>query len=210
MPSLCRTLIVFALLGLSAVNASCGDNGGAQLGWGSQAQADKSGPAAIFGFNSSGPFDAAGNPILSVVQTQDWDFEAWICGQVSPNAYPQTTYGPVIAATLQPAAAQCLTVSELGAANATVSLQPCVNDIRANPVPSQSFQWVGTDYITYGFAFLGNQSAPVDPSVATDYIPTLVPATNATAAYLRLDYSPGGLPASTGLETGLILDLSDD
>lgn len=84
------------------------------------------------------------------------------------------------------------------------------NDIRANPVPSQSFQWVGTDYITYGFAFLGNQSAPVDPSVATDYIPTLVPATNATAAYLRLDYSPGGLPASTGLETGLILDLSDD
>lgn len=90
------------------------------------------------------------------------------------------------------------------------------------------FQWIGTDYITYvdassfyfsgsvyithsyGFEFIGNQSVPVDPSSSTDYIPTLVPATNTTGPYVRLDYAPGGLPASTGLETGMILDLSDD
>ncbi|KAJ6577452.1 hypothetical protein B0H19DRAFT_1062071 [Mycena capillaripes] len=176
-----------------------------------QLESDQHGFASVFGFNSSGPFDAAGNPILSLIaQGSNYAFEAWICGQVSPNAYPQTTFGPVISATLNPGAAFCLTISELEVANATISLQPCVNEINANPVPTQMFQWIGTAFITYGFAFLGNQSVPVDPSATTDYTPSLAPATNTTAAYLRLDYTPGGLPASTGFETGMILDLSDD
>ncbi|KAJ7868850.1 hypothetical protein B0H13DRAFT_1055482 [Mycena leptocephala] len=207
MSSICRTLLISALLGLSAVNAWCGDNGGAGLAWGSQAGADRSGFSTILGFDSTGPFDAAGNPILTVVSNFDWSLSAFLCGQASPDAYPQTTFGPVLKFS---GTTLCLTVSELEAANATISLQPCVNDVSANPVPTQMFQWIGTDYITYGFEFIGNQSVPVDPSSSTNYIPTLVPATNTTGPYVRLDYAPGGLPASTGLETGMILDLSDD
>ncbi|KAF7356325.1 hypothetical protein MVEN_00964800 [Mycena venus] len=207
MSSFCRTLFISALLGLSAVNAWCGDNGGAGLAWGSQAEADKIGFNTILGFKSSGPFDTAGNPILTVVSSFDWSLAAFICGQKNPDSYPQTTFGPVLTIS---GPTLCLTISELEAANATISLQPCVNDITANPVPTQMFQWIGTDYITYGFEFIGNQSVPVDPSSSTDYVPTLVPATNITGAYVRLDYLPDGLPASTGLETGMILNLSDD
>ncbi|KAJ7760736.1 hypothetical protein DFH07DRAFT_1060041 [Mycena maculata] len=103
----------------------------------------------------------------------------------------------------------CLTVSALESANATISVQPCINDVSFNPDPTQMFQWVGTAYITYGFAFIGNQSVPVGPSSATDYVPSLVNAMSTTAAYIRLDYSPGRLPASTGLETGMVLALSE-
>jgi hypothetical protein len=51
---------------------------------------------------------------------------------------------------------------------------------------------------------------PIDPTTPTDYVPSLVPATPVIGAYVRLDYSPGGLPPSTGLETGMILELSDE
>ncbi|KAJ7183211.1 hypothetical protein C8R46DRAFT_1066273 [Mycena filopes] len=208
MPSIHRTLFVSSLVGLSFVNARM-----EQLGWGTQAGTDQSGPQAFLGFNSSGPFDAAGNPILSVVSHASDDpdaLSAWICGQANPDSYPQTTFGPLVS-DLRGNVTFCLTVSELEAANATVSLLPCVSDISANPVPSQTFEWIGTDYVTYGFAFLGNQTGlPISPSAATDYTPSLVGASNTTAAYLRLDYTPGGLPPSTGKETGLILLLSDD
>ncbi|KAJ7749287.1 hypothetical protein DFH07DRAFT_1062377 [Mycena maculata] len=212
MPSVSCALFVSALF--LSVNAFCGDNGGVELGWGTQAAADANGenPSTVLGFSSSGPFDAAGNPILSVIATNAgfgssyYAFEAFICGQYNPDSYPQTSFGAVITTASSEA---CLTVSALESANATISLQPCVNDISSNPVPTQMFQWVGTNYITYGFAFIGNQSVPVK-YVATDYVPTLVDATDTTAAYIRLDYAPGGLPPSTGLETGLILELSDD
>ncbi|KAJ7039650.1 hypothetical protein C8F04DRAFT_1178770 [Mycena alexandri] len=202
--------LISSLLSLSGVNAWCGDNGGAVIGWGTQAETDQRGPNAFLGFNSSGPFDAAGNPILTVVSNaQQHEFAAFICGQANPDSYPQTTFGPVISLTGDPSL--CFTVSELEAANATVSLLPCVTAIQSDPYLTQMFQWIGTAYITYGFVFLGNQTGlPLDPSVATDYTPSLVPATNTTAAYLRLDYTPGGLPPSTGLETGLVLILSDD
>ncbi|KAJ7439117.1 hypothetical protein FB451DRAFT_1415919 [Mycena latifolia] len=213
MPSICRTLFL-SLLGASAVHAWCGDNGGALIGWGSQAGADQTGIQTVFGFNASGPVDAAGNPIFSVVNGRPVDrgLAAYICGQVNPDSYPQTTFGPVVSVDSVVASTPlCLTASALEQANITVSLLPCVNSISATPVPTQAFQWIGTAYVHYGFAFVGNQSSvPLDPSTPTDYVPTLVNATNTTAAYLRLDYVPGGLPASTGKEMGLVLDLSDD
>ncbi|KAJ6555678.1 hypothetical protein DFH09DRAFT_1365690 [Mycena vulgaris] len=217
-----RTLFLSSLLGISAVNASCGDNGGAELGWGTQADTDSNGanPRTVLGFSSTGPFDAAGNSILSVIATNAgfeesfYAFNAFICGQASPNAYPQTTFGPVInsdSISTHTSIPLCLTASALGEANATIALLPCVNDISAIPVPTQKFQWIGTDFITYGFEFIGNQSGtPLDPSMPTDYTPSLVPETNGTAAYIRLDYAPGGLPPSTGLETGMVLALSDE
>ncbi|KAJ7510474.1 hypothetical protein B0H11DRAFT_2216266 [Mycena galericulata] len=217
MPSVFSAILFTALFGLS-VNAQCGDNGGAELGWGSQAEADANGAnvRTALGFNSKGPFDAAGNPILSVISINSgydssfYAFSAFICGQYSPDNYPQTTYGPVISAA-ETSIAQCLTVSELEAANATISLQPCVNDISANPVATQMFEWIGTNYVTYGFAFIGAQSPlPINPSNSTDYTPSIVGSLNKTGGYVRLDYTPGGLPPSTGLETGLILELSDD
>ncbi|KAJ7143465.1 hypothetical protein C8R46DRAFT_1232950 [Mycena filopes] len=214
MPSIHRTLFISALVGLSVVYAECGDNGGAvTIGMGHTSGNGPDSPQFCLGFNSSGPFDAAGNPILSVVTSDDPDaLAAWLCGQANPDWYPQTTFGFIISEYLGGRdETWCLTVSELEAANATVSLLPCVSDIFANPVPSQTFEWIGTNYITYGFAFLGNQSGlPLSPSVATDYTPSLVAASNTTAAYLRLNYTPGGLPPSTGQETGLILLLSDD
>ncbi|KAJ7621746.1 hypothetical protein DFH06DRAFT_1143485 [Mycena polygramma] len=219
MPSISRALFISALF-LSAT-ASCGDNGGAELGWGTQADADSNGsnPRTVLGFSSKGPFDAAGNPILGVIATNAgfdssyYAFSAFICGQANPDSYPQTTWGrsPVISASSPSSDTRCLTVSPLGAANATVSLLPCINDISTPPPANQTFEWIGTDFITYGFAFLGTTSGlPVDPSASTDYVPSIVNTTDGTAAYLRLDYVPDGLPASTGKETGLILELSDD
>ncbi|KAJ6466036.1 hypothetical protein C8R47DRAFT_1154225, partial [Mycena vitilis] len=219
MPSISRSLFISALF-LSAT-ASCGDNGGAELGWGTQEDADSNGsnPRTVLGFSSKGPFDAAGNPILSVIATNAgfdssyYAFSAFICGQANPDSYPQTTYGPIISEgsiATQSSVPQCLTVSPLGAANATVALLPCISDISAAPPANQTFEWIGTDFITYGFAFLGTTSGlPIDPSASTDYVPSIVNTTDGTAAYLRLDYVPGGLPASTGKETGLILELSD-
>ncbi|KAJ7661303.1 hypothetical protein DFH06DRAFT_1325618 [Mycena polygramma] len=84
--------------------------------------------------------------------------------------------------------AHCLTVSQLGAANATISLLPCINSISSPPPANQTFQWIGTDFITHGFAFLGTtEGLPLDPSVATDYVPSIVNATDTTPAYVRLD-----------------------
>ncbi|KAJ6584398.1 hypothetical protein B0H19DRAFT_1249373 [Mycena capillaripes] len=218
MPSLCRALLISALFIVSA-HAFCGDNGGAELGWGTQADADANGanPRTVLGFNPAGPLDAAGSPILSVIATNAgfdasfYAFAAFLCGQANPDSYPQTTFGPVISATSTNSDVRCLTVSAIGEANATVSLQPCVNDISTPPVPTQTFEWIGTAFITYGFAFLGNASGlPLAPNVSTDYTPSLVPDASTVGAYLRLDYTPGALPPSTGLETGLILELSDD
>ncbi|KAJ6506313.1 hypothetical protein C8R47DRAFT_1315791 [Mycena vitilis] len=218
MPSVSRALFISALC-LSAAAVSCGDNGGAELGWGSQADADTNGAnvRTVLGFSSSGPFDAAGNPILSVIATNAgysssyYAFSAFLCGQSNSQSYPQTTYGPVLSASSTTNDAQCLTVSPLGAANATISLLPCISAISSLPPSNQTFQWIGTDYVTYGFAFLGTtEGLPLDPSAATDYVPSIVDATETTPAYVRLDYVKGGLPASTGKETGLILELSDD
>ncbi|KAJ7140720.1 hypothetical protein C8R44DRAFT_974516, partial [Mycena epipterygia] len=217
MSSMRRTLLVSALLGISAVNAFCGDNGGAELGWGTQADADGNGanPRTVLGFSSSGPFDAAGNPILSVIATNAgfnsdfYAFNAFICGQDNPDGVPQTTFGPVINANGK--GTPCLTASALTGSNITVALLPCVNDISANPVPTQTFEWISTHFITYGFAFVGDQSAeaPLDPTKPTDYVPSLVPPNVAVGSFVSFDFVPGGLPPSTGQETGLILELSD-
>ncbi|KAJ7661345.1 hypothetical protein DFH06DRAFT_1129455 [Mycena polygramma] len=213
-----RALFMFALF-LSTAAQQCGDNGSAELGWGSQVDADANGAnvRTVLGFNSPGPFDAAGNPILSVIATNAgfsssyYAFYAWICGQSTTQSYPQTTYGPVLSTSLTTNDAYCLTVSPLGAANATITLLPCINFISSPSPANQTFQWIGTDFITYGFAFLGTTDGlPLDPSVATDYVPSIVNATDTTPAYVRLNYVKGGLPASTGRETGLILELSDD
>jgi hypothetical protein len=71
-----------------------------ELGWGTQAEADDNGgnPRTVLGFSSSGPFDAAGNPILSVIATNAgfnvdfYEFSAFICGQDNTE---QTTFGYV-------------------------------------------------------------------------------------------------------------------
>ncbi|KAJ7051186.1 hypothetical protein C8F01DRAFT_1377117 [Mycena amicta] len=198
-------LATILLLSLSGVHAWCGDNGGAALGWGSQEQADQSGFHTVLGFDPSGPLDAEGNPILGVVSHgASYDWAAYLCGQASPDAYPQTTFGPLL---YESNRTLCLTASGLESENITLSLQPCLT---FPPYPTQQFQWVGTAFITYGFAFLGNATTlPVDPTSPTDYIPSLSNGT-AVGSYLSFNYSLAGLPASTGHETGLILDLSDD
>ncbi|KAJ7614827.1 hypothetical protein FB45DRAFT_1108985 [Roridomyces roridus] len=199
------------------VNADCGDNGGALLAWGSQESADASGtnPSIILGFNNAGPFDAAGNPILSIIavdagySSDYYAFNGWTCGQANPNSYPQTTYGPLICtSSLYGDVQTCLTISALNATNATISLQTCV-DISTPPVPTQTFEWIGTNYITYGWAFLGAQGPlPLSPSISTDYVPSIVGS--GVGAYVSMDYVPGGLPPSTGKEIELILELSDE
>ncbi|KAJ7140721.1 hypothetical protein C8R44DRAFT_866418 [Mycena epipterygia] len=222
MPSIRRTLLLSALLGISTVTASCGDNGGAELGWGTQSDTDANGgnPRTVLGFSSSGPFDTAGNPILSVIATNAgfnedfYAYSAFICGQANPDSYPQTTFGPVInqvSISTHTSIPLCLTASALLGSNITVALLPCVNDISVTSVPAQTFEWIGTDFITYGFAFVGNQTAeaPLDPTKPTDYVPSLVGGVN-VGSYLSFDFVPEGLPASTGLETGLVLALSDD
>ncbi|KAJ6608700.1 hypothetical protein B0H10DRAFT_2067064 [Mycena sp. CBHHK59/15] len=203
-------LLLSTLLGLYNVHATCGTM---ELGWGTQADTDDNSgnPRTVLGFGSKGPFDAAGKPILSVIATNAgfdesfYAFTAFLCGQANPDSYPQTTFGPVISSSSD----QCLTISELGVANATVSLAPCVNPVTEIPDATQTFEWIGTDYITYGFVFLGNLTGtPLPPSARTDYTPSIV-ATD-SGSYLRLDYTPDQLPPSTGLETGMVLALSDD
>jgi hypothetical protein len=72
------------------------------------------------------------------------------------------------------------------------------------------FQWVTTEFVSYGWAFLGNQSTPVDATAATNYPPALVPEVPAVGAFVRLAFVPGGLAPSTGTEPGLVLELSDE
>ncbi|KAJ7686954.1 hypothetical protein B0H17DRAFT_1071037 [Mycena rosella] len=227
------TLVVGALLAVSAVNAFCADNGGTvsvhitspltvfslvlqKLGWGTPADADSNDdhPRTVLGFSTSGPFDAAGNALLSVIALNAgfdpgfFAFSAFICGQTNSDTFLQTTFGPVISATTD--SPFCLTASALGEQNITIALLPCVNNISVDPVPTQMFQWVSTVFDTYALEFLGNQSGlPLDPSTPTDYVPSLVPATVGIGAHVRLDYSPGGLPPSTGHETEMVLDLVD-
>ncbi|KAJ7140719.1 hypothetical protein C8R44DRAFT_866416 [Mycena epipterygia] len=221
MPWIYRALLVFALLGIYAVNADCGDNGGAVLGWGTQAAADVKLMTEL-GFSSSGPFDVAGNPLLSVISTNGGTghlmFSAFICGQVNPDGAPQSTFGPVVSEdSMDSQTPFCLTASALTGSNITVALLPCVyaphtppNDISVDPVPTQTFEWITTHFVTYGFAFVGDQSAeaPLDPTKPIDYVPSLVGGVQ-LGSYVSFDFVPGGLPASTGRETGLILGLED-
>ncbi|KAJ7726723.1 hypothetical protein B0H14DRAFT_3899738 [Mycena olivaceomarginata] len=102
MAPLHRTILVIisGLLGLSVVHTECGDNGGAGLAWGSQVGADKDGFSTILGSNSTGPFDSAGNPILTVVRFFGHQSRGVLCGQKNPDSYPQTTFGPVLTAPL--------------------------------------------------------------------------------------------------------------
>ncbi|KAF8207082.1 hypothetical protein K438DRAFT_1962714 [Mycena galopus ATCC 62051] len=94
----------------------------------------------IFGLNSSGPFDAAGNQILTVLSdvTSSWALEDL---RTSPN---YLMWGRTVLSTAS--------VSELEAANAGGALAPALR-----------LQCVGASYA-------GNQSVPVNPSVATDYV----------------------------------------
>jgi hypothetical protein len=61
------------------------------------------------------------------------------------------------------------------------------------------------------FAFVGNQTAeaPLDPTKPTEYMPSLISGVK-VGSYLSFDFVPEGLPASTGLETGVVLALGDD
>ncbi|KAJ7616308.1 hypothetical protein DFH06DRAFT_1307096, partial [Mycena polygramma] len=171
MPSLSRVLFI-ATLFLSVTADSCGDNGGAELGWCTQADADSHGPRAVLDFSSQVALHAAGVPILSVITTNtNYAFSAYICGQANPDSYPQTTYGcPGQICIVARVCVERGTMPHrlpLGGANATVSLRvlPCINDISTPPLANQTFEWIGTDFITYGFAFLGTTSGlPLDPS----------------------------------------------
>ncbi|KAJ7702810.1 hypothetical protein B0H17DRAFT_1194674 [Mycena rosella] len=97
----------------------------------------------------------------------------------------------------------CLTASALGEKSLAIALLPCVNDISGDPVPTQTFQWVSTDFITYGFEFLGNQSGlPLQASTPTDYVPSLVPATAGIGAHLRLDFAPAASRHRRGTRRG--------
>ncbi|KAJ7654321.1 hypothetical protein B0H17DRAFT_1099928 [Mycena rosella] len=210
------TLVVGALLAVSAVNSFCADDGATVnahinppltvFSLGTPADADSNGdhPHTVLGLSTSGPFDAAGNALLSVIALNAgfdpgfFAFFAFICGQTNPDSFPQTRFGPVISATTD--SPFCLAASVLGEQNITI---PLLNDI-------SMFQWVGTVFETYALEFLGNQSGlPLDPSTPTDYVPSLVPATVGIGVHVRLAYSPGGLPPSTGHETGMVLDLVD-
>ncbi|KAF7333279.1 hypothetical protein MSAN_02422400 [Mycena sanguinolenta] len=221
MPSISRAKIflISTLLGISCVNAGqCGDNGGVELGWGTMAAADANGENVntALGFKSTGPFDAEGNPILTVIATNAgfdssfYLFNAWICGQDTVG-FQQTNYG----AMLGEAGAEtslCLTASAIETSNITLSMQPCVNDISTPPVPTQMFEWnENGDFITYYLVFLGNTTGlPLKETANTDYTPSLVPATNTTGAYIRLDYTPGANAPLTGDVNGIVLELSDD
>ncbi|KAJ6453363.1 hypothetical protein C8R45DRAFT_1112523 [Mycena sanguinolenta] len=233
-------LVSTLLLGISGVNASCGDNGGAELGWGTMAAADRNGENVntALGFKSTGPFDAEGNPILTVIATNAgfdssfYSFNAWICGQ-NTVGFQQTTYGyihsqvryslrlktevvrPANSAMLGAAGVEtslCLTASAIETTDITLSMQPCVNDISTPPVPTQTFEWnENGEFITYYLVFLGNTTGlPLAETANTDYTPSLVPATDTTGAYIRLDYTPGALVPLTGGQNGIVLELSDN
>ncbi|KAJ7140712.1 hypothetical protein C8R44DRAFT_237017 [Mycena epipterygia] len=219
-----RIILLSALLGISVVNAECSDNGGGELGWGTQAAADGNDDhvQTVLGFSSSGPFNAAGNPILSVVATNAgfnpdfFPFAAFICGENNPDGAPRSTFGPVINQDSidSPGSGQtplCLTASALTGSNITLALLPCVNDISTNPVPTQTFEWVTTEFDTFAFNFIGDQSAeaPLDPTKPTDYVPSLVPPNVAVGSFVSIEFVPEGLPPLTGHETGLILELVD-
>jgi hypothetical protein len=69
-----------------------------ELGWGTQADADANGAnvRTALGFSSSGPFDAAGNPILSVIATNagfDEDFYAYNAFICNPFTNDPTSFG---------------------------------------------------------------------------------------------------------------------
>ncbi|KAF8216878.1 hypothetical protein K438DRAFT_1748030 [Mycena galopus ATCC 62051] len=146
-----------------------------RLAWGSQGGADKDGFSTFLELNSTGPFDSAGNPILTVVHNfSDANLAAFLCGRKNPDSYPQTTFGPPVFTELGPPL--CLTVFRLGAKNVTISLS--------------YIDVIGTRYRTsiaynfkYGIEFISKQSVLVDPSSSTDYIPTLVPARKNTGPY---------------------------
>ncbi|KAJ6555667.1 hypothetical protein DFH09DRAFT_1491909 [Mycena vulgaris] len=81
-----------------------------------------SAPIPLLGFSSTGPFDATGNSILATNAGSDasfYTFNTFICGQ--SNAYPQTTFGPVIngdSISTKASIPLCLTASALDEANA--------------------------------------------------------------------------------------------
>ncbi|KAJ7163941.1 hypothetical protein C8R43DRAFT_946756 [Mycena crocata] len=221
--------LIGALLSLSSVHARCGDNGvpnlsatPQELGWGAQADTDSNGgdPRTVLGFSSSGPFDAAGTTVVGVIATDaGWDpsyyaFSAFLYGQSNPQLVPADNIW-VLGWLDQ----YVLLVDDAQTGyQRDVERCPVPHDFRAQGSQRHrfagalsTFEWIGTEYITYSFVFLSNQSGtPLDPGASTDYTSTIVAATNTSAAYLRLDYTPGGLPPSTGLETGLVLALSDD
>ncbi|KAF7353432.1 hypothetical protein MSAN_01532400 [Mycena sanguinolenta] len=145
-----KTLLISTLLGISVASAQfCGDNGGAELGWGTQAGADanEANVPTVLGFNSNGPFDSDGNPILTVIATNAgfdasfYAFRAWICDSGSGRP----SYGAIIPAD----GLLCLTASALETSNITFSMQPCVNDISTPPVATQTFEWNENGFITY-------------------------------------------------------------
>lgn len=119
-----------------------------ELGWGTQAAADANGAnvPTVLGFNSKGPFDAAGHPILSIIATNAgfnsdfYAFTAFICGQTAANSFgyvkwilcalqvliASVQYSSILSASSPSNAPLCLTASALGVPNITLSLLPCV------------------------------------------------------------------------------------
>ncbi|KAJ7220164.1 hypothetical protein GGX14DRAFT_585835 [Mycena pura] len=148
--------VLTTLLSLSAVDAFCGDNGGVKLGWGSQAAADQEGFRAVFGFNASGPFDAAGHPILSVLTGgEDHPWEAFLCGQVnSPpgESYPQTNFGWVDVTTSQaayhPDGGADIVFHSLCARRAQRDLAPAVLERHlGGPQPEADIRVIGVHHV---------------------------------------------------------------
>ncbi|KAJ7808552.1 hypothetical protein B0H13DRAFT_1928447 [Mycena leptocephala] len=215
MPSF-RKLLLSAFLCLSTANAfQCGDNGRAELQWGAQAGSG----GTVLGFSPSGPFDAEGNPILSVIalnagfNVDFFAFNAYICG-ASPDE--ETSFGlPPSPCRIAPPSAsppphsRAQTSPYRSSPACTHPFLPLGIHLHA-PAPTQMFQWVTTEFVSYGWAFLGNQSTPVDATAATNYPPALVPEVPAVGAFVRLAFVPGGLAPSTGTEPGLVLELSDE
>ncbi|KAJ6506733.1 hypothetical protein C8R45DRAFT_922907 [Mycena sanguinolenta] len=200
MPSISRAfLFVFAIFSIFDVNAwTCGNNGGTELGWGTPAaqNANDGHPPTVLGFSSTGPFDAAGNPILTVIATDAgfdssfFEFNAQICGQDNSGS-GQTNFGAILS-TNNDLPSLCLTASGLEVSDITLSLLPCVNDIGVPPVATQSFEWKDGQIVEYELVFLGTTTGlPLKFDANTDYTPSLVPATNMAASYIRLDYTPG-------------------
>ncbi|KAJ6506725.1 hypothetical protein C8R45DRAFT_970369 [Mycena sanguinolenta] len=217
MPSISFVFLrIFAIFSIVAVNAQsfgfCGSNGGAELGWETPVDAIHT----VLGFNSTGgPVDAAGNPILAVIATNFFgfdpdffQFDAWICGrETTDSGAAQSNFGGILSAS----DSLCLTASGLEMSNITLSLLPCINDLNDPPVATQSFEWIANEIVGYELIFLGTTAGlPLDPDANTDYTPSLVPATNTTPAYIRLDYTPGAYAPVTIYDTTIVMGLSDD
>ncbi|KAJ7456068.1 hypothetical protein FB451DRAFT_1183855 [Mycena latifolia] len=189
MSSICRTVFLAALLGVSSVTAlsGCGDNGDSpprNLDGALKRTATRTGTGTVLGFSANGPLDGARNP-LSVIAT-DAGFDQAFYSMINMASISTHTSIPL-----------CLTASALEEPNITLSLQPWERHLR------DSHPHTGLPVDPDGLHHLRSRTLrePGGPPRPEHADGILVPAAGGVGAYIQLDYVPRGLPPSTGLET---------